>query len=127
MFIEHLEDTFLELLATKAPRLALPPMPKPQRTLVHEYAEQGWGLVTHSSGNEPNRAVQLFKAPSSGWWVSGGVCVCGGGGRRGVALLLGLVWLRAYRVCSSCCCWWLCVVTADMPSALGDRATCVQR
>lgn len=66
MFIEHLEDTFLELLASKAPRLALPPMNKQQRALVHEYAEQGWGFVTHSSGNEPNRAVQLFKAPSSG-------------------------------------------------------------
>lgn len=79
MFIEQLEDKFLDLLATKAPRLALPPMPKAQRVLVHEYAEQGWGFVTHSSGNEPNRAVQLFKAPSSGWCG----CFCWGWGWGG--------------------------------------------
>lgn len=66
VFIEKLEDQFLDFLGGKAPRLTLKPMPKAQRALVHEYAEQGWGFVSHSSGNEPNRAVQLFKAPSSG-------------------------------------------------------------
>lgn len=68
VFIEQLEDQFLEFLVGKAPRLTLSPMPKARRALVHEYAEQGWGFVSHSSGNEPNRAVQLFKAPSSGVW-----------------------------------------------------------
>jgi hypothetical protein len=58
--------------SSKAPRLSLGAMPKAQRALVHEYAESGFGLVSHSTGNEPNRAVQVFKTPSSGgfagWW-----------------------------------------------------------
>lgn len=41
-------------------------MPKAQRALAHEYAEEGFGLVSHSTGSEPNRAVQVFKTPSSG-------------------------------------------------------------
>jgi hypothetical protein len=68
VFIEQVEGQFLQLLAgsSKAPRLQLPPMPKARRQVVHEYAEQGWGFVTHSVGSEPQRAVQLFKSPSSG-------------------------------------------------------------
>jgi hypothetical protein len=70
IFIEQLERQLLDFLApsSKAPRLALGAMPKVQRALVHEYAEAGFGLVSHSTGNEPNRAVQVFKTPSSGGW-----------------------------------------------------------
>jgi hypothetical protein len=80
LFIEQLEDQFLDFLSTKAPRLSLPPMPKAQRALVHDYAEAGWGFVSHSSGSEPNRAVQLFKAPSSGLFPSAGRLQEGGWG-----------------------------------------------
>jgi hypothetical protein len=90
IFIEQLERQLLDFLSpsSKAPRLSLKAMPKAQRALVHEYAESGFGLVSHSTGNEPNRAVQVFKTPSSGafglwcvdsWLVSGfgvlNVCV----------------------------------------------------
>jgi hypothetical protein len=46
--------------------------------LVHEYAEAGFGLVSHSTGNERSLAVQVFKTPSSGK-------VGGGWGRGGQA------------------------------------------
>jgi hypothetical protein len=80
VFFDHLEDQLLDFLGGKAPRLTLKPMPKAQRALVHEYAEHGWGFVSHSSGNEPNRAVQLFKASSSGVWLDREKGA-GGGGR----------------------------------------------
>eukprot|EP00775_Hariotina_reticulata_P012539 gene12539-12672_t len=41
-------------------------MTKAQRAIAHEYAESGFGLVSHSVGGEPHRAVQVFKTPSSG-------------------------------------------------------------
>jgi hypothetical protein len=68
IFIEQLERQLLDFLApsSKAPRLSLGAMPKAQRALAHEYAEAGFGLVSHSTGKEPNRAVQVFKTPSSG-------------------------------------------------------------
>ncbi|WIA19673.1 hypothetical protein OEZ85_005603 [Tetradesmus obliquus] len=69
LFIEQLERQLLAFLnpsSSKTPRLSLAPMPKAQRALAHEYAEEGFGLVSHSTGSEPNRAVQVFKTPSSG-------------------------------------------------------------
>jgi hypothetical protein len=47
-------------------RLALPPMPHARRALAHEYLSSAFGLVTQSSGQEPRRAVTIFKAPASG-------------------------------------------------------------
>lgn len=67
LFIEQLEQQLMKFLAAaKTPRLSLNPMTKAQRAVVHEYAESGFGLVSHSVGMEPNRAVQMFKTPSSG-------------------------------------------------------------
>ncbi|KAF6252974.1 hypothetical protein COO60DRAFT_478866 [Scenedesmus sp. NREL 46B-D3] len=68
LFIEQLERQLLEFLSpgSKAPRASLGAMPKAQRALAHEYAEAGFGLVSHSTGNEPHRAVQVFKTPSAG-------------------------------------------------------------
>lgn len=66
LFVEGLECRLSAFVASKSARLALQPMPKAQRALVHEYAEAGWGLVSSSVGAEPSRAVQLFKTPTSG-------------------------------------------------------------
>ncbi len=68
IFIEQLEQQFMAFLreGPKSSRLALQPLAKVQRALVHEYAEAGWGFVSHSVGSEPHRVVQVFKTPSSG-------------------------------------------------------------
>jgi hypothetical protein len=49
-----------------AQRKILGAMPSAQRQVVHEYAQVGWGLSSHSVGHEPNRRVNLFKVPTSG-------------------------------------------------------------
>lgn len=67
LWIESLERDFTSFVADKGKlRLTLQPMPAAKRELVHEYAEQGFGLTTHSVGQEPNRAVQLYKGNASG-------------------------------------------------------------
>ena len=92
LFIEQLERQLLAFLnpsSSKTPRLSLAPMPKAQRALAHEYAEEGFGLVSHSTGSEPNRAVQVFKTPSSGGLQEGlvrGVSWGLVGVRKGLAL-----------------------------------------
>lgn len=67
LFFEGLEAEWGAFLADPArQRLVLAPMPHKQRALVHEYAEEGWGFTSSSNGQEPQRAVTLFKAPATG-------------------------------------------------------------
>lgn len=50
--------------ASSMRRLALRPMPRWQREMVHEIAER-YGLTTGSYGTEPNRRVDCFRAVKS--------------------------------------------------------------
>lgn len=40
-------------------------MPREQRQVVHELAEQ-YGLATSAYGQEPGRYIELFKTPGAG-------------------------------------------------------------
>ena len=69
MQVERVMVAFVE---SAAQRHRLPPMPRPQRKVVHEMAA-AFGLTSQSMGHDPDRQLQLFKvgAPaakhSSGW------------------------------------------------------------
>jgi len=67
--IKEFELLLEEFVKSRAARRQLAPSPKPHRAILHGMAEQ-YGVPTVSLGNEPNRAVQLFKptgnAPAPG-------------------------------------------------------------
>ena len=62
-------------ICTLAPQIVQPPwpecrqslsaMPREQRAVVHQLAEQ-YGLATSAYGQEPGRYIELFKTPSAG-------------------------------------------------------------
>ncbi len=67
IWVESLEADFMAFLADSGrQRMQLAPMPKAKREIVHEYASEGFGLMSHSMGSEPARYVTLFKTPSAG-------------------------------------------------------------
>lgn len=67
--IKELEALLEDFVRSRAARRQLAPAPKPHRAILHGMAEQ-YGIPSASLGNEPNRAVQLFKptgnAPEAG-------------------------------------------------------------
>ena len=66
-FVEGVEAELAALLAdASARRRVLPPMPRARRALVHEYASEAWGLSSSSTGQEPRRAISVFKTAASG-------------------------------------------------------------
>ncbi|PRW45017.1 Glucose-induced degradation 4 [Chlorella sorokiniana] len=65
-FIEGLERQLAAFVADKdSKRQSLSAMPREQRQVVHQLAEQ-YGLATTAYGQEPGRYIELFKTPSAG-------------------------------------------------------------
>lgn len=67
--IKEFENILEDFIKSGCARRQLAPAPKTHRTTLHGMAEQ-YGIPTVSMGNEPNRAIQLFKptgnAPPAG-------------------------------------------------------------
>lgn len=67
--IREFEILLEDFLRSRSARRQLGPSPKSHRAILHGMAEQ-YGIPTVSLGNDPNRAVQLFKptgnAPAAG-------------------------------------------------------------
>ena len=64
--VAHLETTLDAFLSGGKRREAMPPMPRAQRTLVHELAKH-YGIATQSYDTEPRRHVDLFRTDNSTW------------------------------------------------------------
>lgn len=63
--VQHIQRHFAAFLAeTAAKRYQLPAMPREQRKLAHDMAEH-YGFTSQATGQEPQRAIQLFKTPRS--------------------------------------------------------------
>lgn len=58
------DSLFFSIFNTIHCRYTMAPMPRAQRAIVHEMAEQ-YGLATVSSGHEPFRCVELYKTGSA--------------------------------------------------------------
>ncbi|MEW5316918.1 MAG: hypothetical protein WDW38_008257 [Sanguina aurantia] len=88
-WVEGLESEFTSfLMDASKKRHSLAPMPASRRALVHELAE-AYGLTSHSTGQEPNKCVQVFKTPQSGTPSKGVVAVAHATGREGLSSIQG--------------------------------------
>ncbi len=59
-FVDEVERQLAAFVASNDRRRRLPAMPKDQRRFVQELAKE-YRITTASQGQEPNRAVELFK------------------------------------------------------------------
>jgi hypothetical protein len=62
--VKEFENILEDFMRSSSSRRQLAPSPRSHRMMLHGMAEQ-YGIATASTGQEPRRAIQLFKPPSA--------------------------------------------------------------